>query len=153
MSKNSIITTHDCLTYIAVWLDCDIDKCDAAIVEGRECSPEEIGIYNKDEIENFIIEELGVVPKWDYHLLLIGFNHNYDVDVNNMIRVTLKDLFGKEEKLKQLMDKFSIQVTLEIAPYIVYDDNKPNQILSLDKDIIEFLYKSKIDLNLDYSVI
>ena len=153
MTEYSFITKTDCNTFIAVWLECDIEKCDAAIAEGRVCTPEEIGITNKDEIEKFIIEEIGVTPRWDYHLLLIGFNFDYDVDVNKMLRITLKDLFGKEDKLKLLQEKFSVPITLEIVPYIEYQSNEPKQILSLERDIIEFLHKSDVKMSLFYQLI
>ncbi len=87
------------------------------------------------------------------HGFYIGFNDVYDVDVNVMIRVSLTSLFGKEEKLKTLQKLFGATATLEVVPYISKDGNYPRQILSLDNDIIEFLYKSGAGFDLDYYVI
>ncbi len=83
----------------------------------------------------------------------MGFNENYNVDVNEMLRVTLKDLFGKEEQIKKLKKEFSLSAILEIVPVIASNSNEPNQYLSLERDIIEFLYKSETDIDLDYYVV
>lgn len=77
----------------------------------------------------------------------------YDVDVNVMLRKMLKDLFGKEQKLKEITEKFFKVITLEIFAVKVKDSEEPEQILSLDKDIIEFLHKSGVELKSGYRVI
>jgi hypothetical protein len=85
--------------------------------------------------------------------LKICENTQYDVDVNVMIRKTIKDFVDKCEELKALADKFDLNIYLEIVPEIVADSYQPNQILSLDDDIIAFLYKSSTKLDLDYYVL
>ena len=70
-----------------------------------------------------------------------------------MIRQTIKGLIGKEDKIKELKEKYNVSVVLEIVPYIDYDSDEPHQILSLDQDIIDFLSKSTIEMDLDYYVI
>ena len=142
-----------CKTYFAVLFDIDIEKNAHLIKEGAQCLPQDIGIFNKDEVERFIVERLDVVPKWDRHHFVIGYNEHYDVDVNKMIRVTLKGLFGKERELKELCERFSVTLMLEIVPYIVANTDEPTQILSLYKDIIALLYNSGAEVDMDYYII
>lgn len=130
-----------------------MDKFRTSFSNVENFSPEDIGIFNKKEVEKFIMEELGVTPIWDKHHFIIGYNENYNVNVNKMLRVTLKDLFGKEEQLKKMQEMFSIQIYLEIVPYISSESSEPSQILSIEKDIIAFLYKSNIEMDLDYYLI
>lgn len=78
---------------------------------------------------------------------------DYDVDVNVMLRKMLKDLFGKEQKLKEITEKFLKVITLEIYAVIAKDSEEPKQNLSLDKDIIEFLHKSGVELKLETKII
>lgn len=80
----------------------------------------------------------------------IGFNTNYEVDVNDMLRETLKDLFGKEKILVELAEKYDLEYFLERVPTIVIDSNEPYPILSLDMDIVDFLHytNTKDDLDL-----
>ena len=143
----------ECKTYITIWPECDMDKCRDAIRKGEDFSPEDVGILNKKEIEKFLIDEFSVVPIWEKHHFIIGYNDNYDEDVNNMIRVTLNALLGKEEKLKQMQERFSVHIILEIVPYIPYRSREPNQILSLEKDIISFLYETNIEMDIDYYIV
>lgn len=84
---------------------------------------------------------------------IIGLNEDYDVDVNVMLRLTLKSLFGKEDKIKFLYEAFGAATTLEVVPYISDTCENPQQILSIDKDIIEFLYKSGATYDLDYYIV
>ena len=69
-----------------------------------------------------------------------------------MVRVTLKDLFGKEEILLSLKEKYALEYYLERVPTLESDSERPNQCLSLDFDIIEFLYKTRTRDDLDYYV-
>lgn len=153
MTKNkSSEAVHSCHTYFAVHFEINMEKNAEYIRKGIECSPEDLGIFNKNEVERFIKEQFGVTPVWERHTFHIGHNERYDVDVNNMVRVTLKDLLGKEEKLCELRERFGVETVLEIVPYISVDSEMPTQILSLDRDIIEFLYKSGTEVDLDYYV-
>ena len=86
------------------------------------------------------------------NMIEIGLNKNYDVDINNMIRKTIFDLLGKEEEIKKYLKQNKIEEFLEIVPEIASKSNESKPILSLDEDIIEFLYKSGIRMDLDYYI-
>ena len=144
---------HSCKTYFAVQLEFDREKNIALLHERRDCTPEEIGIFNKDEVEKFIVGNLGVTPKWKRHSFIIGYNEEYDADVNVMIRETIKDLQGKEEKLKRLKERFGAELTLKIVPYISSQSKETPQSLSPDKDIVDFLYNSETSLDIDYYIV
>mgnify|MGYP001043382847 CR=1 FL=1 len=144
---------HECRTYFSLNFDFDIKKNAGLFKKRRDCEPEEIGILNKKEAEGAVIKAFGIIPEWKRHRFVLGFNENYNVDVNEMLRVTLKDLFGKEEQIKKLKKEFSLSAILEIVPVIASNSNEPNQYLSLERDIIEFLYKSETDIDLDYYVV
>ena len=153
MTQKKAQEKHSCKTYLAVCFDIDIQKNAELLRERRDCHyclPEEIGIFNKREVEEYIVGELGITPEWNRHHFVIGYNENYNIDVNEMIRVTLKDLFGKEDKINELCKNFGVTVVLEIVPYIITESDVPSQILSLDRDIIEFLYQSGVEMDLDY---
>ena len=141
---------HSCHTYFAIYPNFDQQKNRDLLLERLDCLPEEIGILNKNEIEKFIIETFHVNPIWDRHHFLIGYNEEYHVNVNEMLRVTLKDLLGKENQLRELKEKFSVEMILEVVPHIVADSHEPTPILSIEKDIVEFLYRSDSIIDLDY---
>ncbi len=83
----------------------------------------------------------------------IGENYEFDIDINAMLRKSLKDLFGKEEILVEMKKKYALEYYIERVPTIVADGEIPNQLLSLDSDIIEFMYKTGAHDDLDYFVI
>lgn len=83
----------------------------------------------------------------------LGRNELFDKDVNVMIRQTLKDLFGKEEILLALKDKYALSFTLERVPLLQTDESAPYQKLSLDEDVIRFMYLCKVKDDLDYHII
>lgn len=144
---------HSCKTYLSVNFEFDRKKNAELLRLHRDCTPEELGIFNKEEVEDFITEKLGVTPKWRRHHFVIGYNEKYDVDVNEMLRVTLNGLFGKEDLIKELQQKFALTAVLEIVPYIAEESEEPKQYLTLERDIIDFLYKSGAEMDLDYYVI
>lgn len=85
--------------------------------------------------------------------LEVGRNEEYDVDLNVMVRKTLKDLWGKEKILLELKKKYRLKYFLERVVHLYADTkNNVNPFLSLDHDIIAFLYKSGTDDDLDYYV-
>ena len=93
----------------------------------------------------------GLGGKWlkgphDYYTKV---NSDYDVDVNNMIRVTLAPFFGKESAIKKIARDFGVSFMLEIVPELYAGSEYPTPILSLERDIIEFLYLSGADYDLD----
>ena len=100
-----------------------------------------------------LIGLLGFPPESKNDEYVIGYNEQFDIDVNNMLRVTLKELFGKEEAIRKICKLCAGTAYLEIVPCLVHDSPEPSQILSLDPDIIEFLYKSGTRLDLDYYII
>lgn len=79
-------------------------------------------------------------------------NSRYDVDVNNMLRVTLQPFFGKEAELKRIAAEYDVEFVLEIVPELQANSTEPTPILSLDKDIIKFLYLSDAIHDLDLYV-
>ena len=127
------IYKHGCLTYFFVEHDGNLDK------------KEFCKILNLDEnkIEHFSTD----------NTIEIGRNEIYDVDVNKMVRVSLKDLLGKEKELIYLKEKYNLYYALERVPSIVADTTEPHPILSLDGDIVEFLAKTGTVDDLDYYII
>ncbi len=143
---------HTCRTYFSVEFEFDTKRNAELLRQRSEHAPEEIGIFNKDEVEKFIKENFNVTPVWYRHHFVIGYNGNFNVDVNEMVRVSLKDLFGKERKIKELQKKFPVSTVLEIIPQIIVNNKQPKPYLSLERDIISFLHKSNTILDLDYYV-
>ena len=84
--------------------------------------------------------------KYAYHTKV---NTHYDVDVNNMLRITLAPFFGKEHDLKRISERFGIDFVLEIVAELEPNSPQPTPILSLDKDIIAFLHLSSTTHDLD----
>ena len=85
--------------------------------------------------------------------LEVGRNEVYNVDLNVMVRETLKDLFEKEKILLELKRKYHLTYYLERVIHIYADtENNINPILSLAPDIVAFLYKSDTEDDLDYYV-
>jgi hypothetical protein len=84
--------------------------------------------------------------------LEIGRNEIFNININEMLRETLKDLFSKEEILLELKEKYNLEYYLERVPELHSDTTLVNPVLSLDHDIIEFLYKTKTIDDLDYFI-
>lgn len=70
-----------------------------------------------------------------------------------MIRKTLKELFGKEDILLELKARYELEYFLERVPLISLDNDKQFPNLSLDEDIVEFMYKTRTIDDLDYFII
>ena len=103
-------------------------------------------IINKGEINPRSKKE------WEYNDIKIGFNDKYNVDINEMIRETLKNLIPQVETLAKLKKEHSLEYYLVLVPEIYSDSEEPNQYLSLERDIIEFLYLTGAEVDLDYYV-
>lgn len=144
---------HSCMTYLAVLFKFDYKKDLELLKEKRKIQPEDIGILNKDEVFKYIKNTFGITPKWNRHHFVIGLNKNYETNINEMIRVTLNNLIGKEKKIKEMCKKFNVSTSLIIKPTIANKSEDSKQILSLDSDIIDFLYKSNTTMDFDYSII
>ena len=84
--------------------------------------------------------------------ILVGFNDVYNVDINQMFRVTLQSLFDKTALLSELKEKYSLEYYLVGVPEIVSESDDPHQILGVNEEIVAFLYASKTKLDLDYYV-
>lgn len=82
----------------------------------------------------------------------IGYNDRYRVDVNEMIRKTLAELADKTALLDELRRRHALSYYLEIVPEIASGSDEPCPILSLDPDIVEFLYRTGAQHDLDYYV-
>lgn len=150
--KGQKIRVHACKTYFSVDFEIDRERNAALAREKPDCTPEELGIFTKDEAEKYIVETFGVTPIWDRHRFVLGYNEQYDVDVNRMLRVTLRGLLGKEAEIRALQEKFGVTTMLEIVPYIVKACKAPTQILAPDKDIVAFLHTSDTEIDIDYYI-
>lgn len=140
-----------CKTYISVSFDIDIDLNAEFIRKGIDPTPEQLGIKNKTEVEN-ALRLLTSRVYWQRHSFIVGFNDEYDVDVNIMLRKTIGSLFDKSEELRNLQQHFGVHISLVAVPEISCSCKSPTPILSLDPDIVEFLYKSRILHDLDYYI-
>lgn len=114
-------------------------------------------ILNTLDVENYEVfkkgEEYKISKrKREFDEIKIGFNDKYNVDINEMIRETLKDVINKTDVLKMLKKEFNLDYALVLVPEIYSDSEEPNPLLSLDRDIIEFLYLTETDIDLDYYV-
>ena len=83
----------------------------------------------------------------------LGRNELFDKDVNVMLRESLKNVLGKEDILLALKEKYALSFTLERVPLLQTDENAPYQKLSLDQDIIRFMYLCKVKDDLDYHIV
>ncbi len=86
----------------------------------------------------------------DKKRLNIGKNYEYNVDFNVMVRKSLGILIDKVSELKYLKKKYSLQYYLERVPTLTVDGVNP--ILSFDRDILEFLYLTGTEDDLDYYI-
>ncbi len=84
--------------------------------------------------------------------ITLGKCRTYSVNVNDMYRETLSPLFGKERILADLRDRYALSYYLVAVPEIAHDSEEPTPILSLEPDIVEFLYRSGTEHDLDYYV-
>lgn len=144
---------HECRTYLSIDYEVDPEKNAELLRKGGNCTPEELGIFTSDELSAVLSRSFGVVPQWDRHRFEIGICYSYDVDVNVMIRKTLCGILEKGKRLREICEYFGVTATLEVVPTIACGSEEPSQCLSLDKDIIAFLYESGAGFDLDYYVV
>lgn len=83
----------------------------------------------------------------------LGRNELFDLDINVMLRRTLKNLLGNEDILLALKEKYALTYTLERVPLLQAAENAPHQRLFLDEDILRFMYLCKVKDDLDYHVL
>ncbi len=82
--------------------------------------------------------------------LYIGYNTDYDVNINKMIKRTITPLVKSLDLLCELRDSMKLKLSLIVVPRIYTSQIKP--ILSLDEDIISFLFFTQASYDLDYYV-
>ena len=127
-----------CTTYLSV--DWDTRKNSEPIRKER-----------KEEIERLIIDDIGMQPIWQQHQWILARQDHDLKNINEMLRKTLSGLFGKESAIKELQDRFQVQAVLRIVFY--FDKNTDVQELSLERDIIAFLYQANVIYELTYSMV
>lgn len=125
---------HTCLTYYLVKYN--VDNFDLRDFCARLK-------LNYEEIKRFTTPGTIEIGRYDI----------YEEDINNMVRVTLKELFGKEEALLELKARYELEYFLERVPLILLDSDEQFPNLSLDEDIVEFMYKTRTIDDLDYFII
>ena len=151
---------HTCRTCLTVWTN---DTCARNLqlqgemyregADDTEFNKAQMDVDFSETLSQEVIDLLGKVEEgyaevFDYRSVEIGRNEDVDVDVNVMLRKTLKHLFGKEAKLKSIRDRYWISITLDIVATIVKDTQGEKINLNLDEDIKEFLDKSKVELEM-----
>ena len=120
----------------------------------NKCTTALCFIYNpakKEQVVKFI-KDICENAKEEGNLVECGKNKDYNVDINNMIRKTIFDFLGHEEEIKKFLLEYKVEAFLEIVPEIKANIAEPKPILSLDDDIIKFLYTSGIRMDLDYYI-
>lgn len=85
-----------------------------------------------------------LVSLWEYGLI---YRKNH-VAVDEQMKETVGLLFTKIDKLAELKQKYNVDYTLEVVPEIYSDIDKP--VISPPKEIIEFCYLTKTELDIDY---
>ena len=83
----------------------------------------------------------------------MNVNEEYEVYISDMVRDVIVPFIGKEEWLLNLQRRYNLEYTLEIVPTIDLDCEEVKPCFSLDQDIIEFLYLSNTQLDMDYEVL
>ena len=91
-----------------------------------------------------------ILPLVHKDKIVIGENREPSLNVNECLRTTLKDLFGKEDILYQLKQEYGLDYYLAKVVYLTPEGVMP--ILSLEGDIVEFLYLTEAIDDLDYYI-
>ena len=152
---------HTCSTCLSVWTNSDYMKNiyeynDRAYNKGESSSridEMDLDCCLSDRKEQDVIDlvgeaEEGYVEIFANRVVEVGRNEEYNSDVNVMIRKTLKNLFGKEDGVRAIQDKYWLVMTLDIVALTDKDAKELPQNLELDDDIKEFLQKANVELNL-----
>ncbi len=105
-----------CMTCFIVLFQFDYEKEFELSKSKQKYKPEDIGILNKEEVSKYIKNVFGITPKWNKYYFELNINSNYDSDISQMIRVTLKNLIGKERKIKEMCKKFNVSTSLLMKP-------------------------------------
>ncbi len=131
---------HQCRTYFSVKGEFDVES----FLQKTELKADKI--VKKGEIN----EKSRLLAECDE--IKIGFNNSYDVNINVMIRKTIKDLLPKSDILAQFKKENNLEYYLVLVPEIATISDEPKQLLSLESDIIDFLHKTETAVDLDYYV-
>ena len=94
--------------------------------------------------------KFGKVAQFSY--AKFGLNEEYDVDVNVMIRKTIAPFLDKIDLLCHLKNSFGLEYAIVIVPELVAESDEPKPVLSLDRDIVEFMYLTGATHDLDYYI-
>lgn len=118
----------------------------------QEMSDEELRKLEDERFDGMLIEETFSELSEDYErrgrYIEFGINERYDDDINVMLKRTLKDFFGKEEKLRELRYRFCVSLTLKVNTAVCKDAGGSGQNLTVDSEIEEFLKKSDATLEI-----
>lgn len=82
---------------------------------------------------------------WEY-----GTNNGYDVIVANQMRQTIKDLVPLKDKLCYIKNNYDVTMYLQVVPHVVAGQTAP--ALAPSQDIVEFLYQTGTELDIDLYV-
>jgi hypothetical protein len=85
--------------------------------------------------------------------LTFGYNDEYDVDFNVMAKKSLGKLAKLPKELKKFQEGFGAKLYLEVVPRLSFTSEEPNPIITPSPAMISFLYLSKIELDIDYSIV
>ena len=109
--------------------------------------------FNLEEfVKNLNLKDYTIKVFSDRKKIEIGYNDKFNIDINFMLRETLKELFGKETYLLEMKEKYNLEYYLERVLYLEKKAGLVHPILGLDNDIVEFLYKTKTVDDLDYYI-
>ena len=124
---------HTCLTYFYVDTSKSNNFDAQAFVSQLQLCPQDVEIRNNGGIR-------------------IASNTNYNVDINAMVRTTLASIWDKRTQLVELKNKYNLTYYLARVPHIYSSCDQPKPLLSLDADIVAFLYETGTLDDLDYYV-
>ncbi len=141
MAIRSEQSSHSCTTYLVLQLKGVVDHLkDKDGAERIQRASAALSAFTRDY----------TLTKFGYE---IAKNERYETDVNGMVRKTIAAFIGKEERLKEVLKAVGGELYLEIVPYIRANCAQPNPILSLEEDVVGFLYKTGTRLDIDYYIV
>ena len=79
-----------------------------------------------------------------------GRCEKYDVYVEKQMMKTIQELIPKIEILRKIKELYEVEFTLEIVPSIYV--NNINPCLAPSREVIEFCYKTKTEIDIDLYV-
>ncbi len=118
------------------------------------------GTFNPDEISKRL--NLQPTEKWaigdsrkdgskhTFSNWRYGDCNDYDVNVENQMRKTISNLISLKADLLRIKKDYDAHFRLQVVPRIYTNEISPN--LSPPRDIIEFLYETETNLDIDLYV-